>query len=228
MSQQVQDMFARIARRYDRANTVLSFGQDRRWRRVAVRMADVRPGDAVLDVACGTGALTRALARRVGSDGNVVGVDFTQAMLDIAQQRPSRGAATTYQWADAQDLPFDDGAFDAATIAFGIRNVDDPARGIAEMARVVRPGGQVVALEFGQPSGIMGAVYKVHSRHVMPRVGGLLTGDRAAYEYLPRTAAAFPAGEAFVALMRDAAPFEAIQKRSIMGGMVWCYAGRVA
>lgn len=220
-------MFDRIARRYDRANAVLSMGQDRRWRRVAVRSSGAKPGDAALDVACGTGALTRALSRRVGPSGRVVGVDFSKQMLEVAAARDVRGAPIEFQWADAQDLPFDDDSFDVATIAFGIRNVDDPLKGLRQMGRVVRPGGTVTVLEFGQPRGAVGAGYRVYARNVMPRIGGWLTGDRAAYEYLPRTAAEFPAGQGFEALMQEAFPFKSLRSRRLMGGLVWCYVGRI-
>ncbi len=219
-------MFGRIARRYDRTNTVLSFGQDRRWRRVAVKQTALGAGDHALDVACGTGPLTRMLARRVGSSGRVIGSDFTPEMLDVARKHdaPTDGGSISYEQADAQDLPFTDGTFDAATIAFGIRNVDDPVKGLSEMRRVVRAGGRVVVLEFGQPKGPVGAGYRFYSRRIMPVIGGWLTGDREAYEYLPRTAAAFPAGDAFLALMREAG-FEDVVKKPLMGGMVWCYTG---
>jgi demethylmenaquinone methyltransferase/2-methoxy-6-polyprenyl-1,4-benzoquinol methylase len=109
--------------------------------------------------------------------------------------------------ADALALPFRSASFDVASIAFGIRNVDDPVRCLREMARVVRPGGRVVVLEFGQPRGPFGALFRAYSRHAMPAIGGLLTGNRAAYEYLPRTAASFPAGEKFLALMDEAGAF---------------------
>ena len=222
-------MFDAIARRYDRANTVLSMGQDRRWRRIAVKMSGARRGDRVLDVACGTGPLARALARRVGPSGHVVGVDFSQQMLDVAGTRrhPRRAAPVEYQWADAQQLPFPDDGFDVATIAFGIRNVDEPRLAVSEMARVVAPGGRVVLLEFGQPRGMVGAGYRAYARHVMPRVGGWLTGQRAAYEYLPRTASEFPAGAAFERIMEEAHAFTSIASRPLMGGLVWCYVGIV-
>ncbi len=221
-------MFGRIAHRYDRANTVLSLGVHHAWRKRAVNAAAVAPGDHVLDVACGTGDLTFALLKAVG-EGSVVGSDFTPEMLDVARAKAeARGANVTWQQADAQDLPFGDDEFDAATIAFGIRNVDDPVQGMREMHRVVRPGGRVVVLEFGQPRGAWGHMYRWYSRHVMPRIGGLITGDRAAYEYLPATAAAFPAGEDFVALMQEVGAWHDLTAQPLTGGIAWIYAGTVA
>lgn len=227
MSKEVQNMFGRIAPKYDRANRVLSFGTDIRWRKKAVKLCNLREGDAVLDVACGTGDLSFALKKAVGA-GPVIGSDFTPEMLVCAAEKSKRrGVEITWRQADAQDLPFDDDAFAAATISFGIRNVDDPAKGVAEMARCVKPGGRVVVLEFGQPKGLWGASYRFYSRHVMPRVGGLLTGDRDAYEYLPRTAAAFPAGDAFLQLMGEAYPFSELEAIPLSGEIAWLYVGTV-
>lgn len=222
-------MFGRIARRYDRANRVLSFGVDKRWRKHAVRLANLQPGGRVLDAACGTGDLSFALEAAVGPAGHVVGVDFTPRMVELAQAKADkRSSIAKFEEGDVMALRHETDAFDAATISFGIRNVDEPAKGIAELARVVRPGGRVVVLEFGQPRGLWGAGYRTYSKHVMPRIGGLITGDRSAYEYLPRTAAAFPAGSAFVELMQNAANFAAIQARPLSGEIAWVYAGEVA
>jgi demethylmenaquinone methyltransferase / 2-methoxy-6-polyprenyl-1,4-benzoquinol methylase len=228
VSQAVESMFTGIATRYDRANDVLSLGIHRRWRRVAVKASKAGPGDAVLDVATGTGDLAFAFRRAVGASGTVVGLDFSSGMLAVAQAKRKRnGLAVDFVRGDALALPFT-ARFDVASIAFGIRNVDDPKAGIAEMARRVRPGGRLVVLEFGTPKGVIGPAYRWYGRHVMPRVGGLVTGDRAAFEYLPRTAAAFPYGDAFAGLMRKAAAFEAIEVRPLTGGVAWLYVGTVA
>jgi demethylmenaquinone methyltransferase/2-methoxy-6-polyprenyl-1,4-benzoquinol methylase len=125
-------------------------------------------------------------------------------------------------------LPYADRSFDVASIAFGIRNVDDPVQCLREMARVVKPGGQVLVLEFGQPDGPWGALYRLYSRVVMPMVGGLLTGNKAAYEYLPRTAAAFPAGQRFLELMDRSGAFRERSARAFTGGITWLYRGIVA
>ncbi|HEX9602680.1 MAG TPA: ubiquinone/menaquinone biosynthesis methyltransferase, partial [Myxococcales bacterium] len=172
MSEQVREMFASIARRYDAANEVLSLGVHRAWRRAAVRLSGVLPGDRVLDCATGTGDLALAFKRAVGPSGEVVGTDFCAEMLASAPAKAQRaGLPVRFEVADALSLPYADASFDVASIGFGIRNVDDPVRCLREMARVVRPGGRVVVLEFGQPRGPFGALFRVYSRQVMPALG---------------------------------------------------------
>ncbi len=228
MSAEVQAMFARIAPRYDAGNAVLSLGTDRRWRRAAVAAAGVRPGDAVLDCATGTGELALAFKRAVGPTGRVLGTDFCAEMLEFAPAKAAAaGLEVRFEQADVMKLPYADSSFDVASIAFGIRNVDAPVTALRELARVVKPGGRVVVLEFGQPAGVFGAAFRVYARHVMPRLGGLITGDRAAYEYLPRTSAAFPSGERFLALMEEAGGFGERTARPLTFGTAWVYAGVV-
>ena len=160
-------MFAAIARSYDLNNRLHSFGRDQAWRKAAVKLANVRAGEEVVDCACGTGDLTLAFAKTNAK--RVVGTDFTQEMLDIAgtKLRDASGRVT-FQQADAMNLPFDDGSFDVVSIAFGIRNVADPSKAIAEFHRVLRPGGRVVILEFDEP------------RNPLIRFGNdLYTGERS-------------------------------------------------
>ncbi|MFO1532265.1 MAG: ubiquinone/menaquinone biosynthesis methyltransferase [Thermoplasmatota archaeon] len=229
MSKAVEEMFTGIAGRYDRANDVLSFGVHRRWRRRAVRASGARPGDAILDLATGTGDLAFAFRRKVGQQGLVVGLDFSAGLLQVAARKEGRRrSGLDLVRGDALALPVSAGRFDVASIAFGIRNVDDPARCVAEMARAVRPGGRVVILEFGTPAGFIGPAYRWYSRHVMPRLGQMVTGDRAAFEYLPRTAAAFPYGKRFEALMRGAAAFSSVETQGLTGGVAWLYVGTLA
>ena len=228
MSEQVREMFASIARRYDAANEVLSLGVHRGWRRAAVRLSGAVPGDRVLDCATGTGDLALAFKRAVGPTGEVVGTDFCEEMLAPAPAKARRaGLEVRFEVADALALPYADRSFDVASIAFGIRNVDDPVRCLREMARVVRPGGRVVVLEFGQPRGPFGALFRVYSRQVMPALGGLLTGNRSAYEYLPRTAAAFPAGDRFLALMGESGSFSQRGATPLLAGTAYVYVGTV-
>ena len=226
MSAEVRDMFASIARRYDTANEVLSLGIHRGWRRTAVRVSGASAGQRVLDCATGTGDLALEFKRAVGTSGEVVGTDFCAEMLQAAPAKAARaGLSLRFAIADALALPFPEGRFDVASIAFGIRNVDDPVRCLREMARVVKPGGCVIVLEFGQPKGPFGALFRAYSRGVMPMVGGLLTGNRAAYEYLPRTAAAFPAGAKFLELMRQAGAFSAVDAHTLTFGTAFVYRG---
>jgi len=195
---QVRAMFDRIAPGYDRANTVLSLGRDRAWRRRAADAAALPAGASALDIACGTGQLTLELRHRVGPDGRVVGLDFSERMLAVA-----RGAHPALEWVqgDATSLPFADSSFDAATTAFGLRNLAHPDAGLSEMRRVVRPGGRMVVLEFLRPPrGAVGRSYELYLRHVLPRIGGWVAGDRDAYRYLSDTVDSYLTGEQLLAL----------------------------
>jgi demethylmenaquinone methyltransferase/2-methoxy-6-polyprenyl-1,4-benzoquinol methylase len=221
----IRGMFSTIAARYDRANTVMSAGVHHLWRRKAVRWSGAKPGDAVLDCATGTGDLAIAFKKAVGN-GRVVGTDFTPEMIALARQKSRE---ITFDVADVTNLPFDDDSFDIASISFGIRNVGDPAKGIAEMARVVRPGGRVIVLEFGQPSNRLASLlYDSYRRHFLPRLGGAVTGERGAYEYLESSAARFPCGEEFVTMMRRAAAFSSIDFRPLTFGVAYLYRGVVS
>lgn len=228
MSTQVREMFSSIAPRYDVTNEVLSLGIHRLWRKVTVRESGASPGQALLDCATGTGDLALELKRAVGPQGRVLGTDFCAEMLEAAPKKAARaGLQVEFEVADVLKLPYREGTFDAATIAFGIRNVDDPVQCLKEMGRVVKPGGRVVVLEFGQPRGLFGALFRLYSRYVMPFIGGLLTGNRAAYEYLPRTAAAFPSGDKFLALMDQAGAFRERRAMPLTFGASYVYVGVV-
>ena len=216
----IRSMFAAIARRYDRANTVLSAGVHHLWRRKAVRMAGVQAGDRVLDCATGTGDLAIAF-RKAGA--HVTGTDFVPEMLELAR---AKAPDIAFEVADVTRLPYADGSFDVSSISFGIRNVGDPRRGIAEMARVVKSGGRVIVLEFGQPrSRLFGALYDWYSRVVLPRIGGALTGEGEAYRYLQRSAERFPCGDDFVRLMRESADFSEVTYTPLTFGIAYLYRG---
>ena len=226
MSEAVREMFATIAPRYDLANELLSLGVHRRWRRTLVKRAGLPASSVVLDCATGTGDLALELARAVGPSGSVTGIDFCEPMLVGAREKASAaGRAIDFRQADAQSLPFESGCFDLVSIAFGIRNVDDPVKCLREMARVVRPGGQVWVLEFGQPRGLFGGLYRFYNWAVVPNLGHLVTGKRSPYRYLPSTAKAFPAGDRFLALMKEAGVFSEMAAFPLTFGVAYLYRG---
>ena len=224
MSDAVRHMFANIAEHYDRVNSVLSFGLHYQWRRRAVAFSAVQPGADVLDLCTGTADLALAFARRIGKAGRLVATDFCDAILVHGIEKAKRKQVPVqFALADAQQLPFDDASFDCVTVAFGLRNVDRLGDALAEMHRILRPGGVALVVEFGQPQGwMMGPLYRAYSRYVMPVLGGWLSGDRAAYTYLPETAAAFPAGERFCQEMAQQA-FVNVEALPLNGGIVYLY-----
>lgn len=228
MSEKVRSMFADIAGDYDRINSVLSFGVHHAWRKKAVLESGAIEGDHVLDCATGTGDLAIEFKKAVGDTGYVLGTDFCAPMIEPAPGKAEgAGLEIDFEVADAMDLPYEDDTFNIASIAFGIRNVDDPVQALKEMSRVVKPGGRVVVLEFGQPKGLMKAPYNLYSQHIMPAIGGMLSGNREAYTYLPRTSAEFPAGEKFMKLMDASEGFKSRRGVKLTAGIAWVYVGVV-
>jgi demethylmenaquinone methyltransferase/2-methoxy-6-polyprenyl-1,4-benzoquinol methylase len=201
----VTEMFDAIVPVYDRLNTVMTLGSDGRWRRRAAQVARLSPGDSVVDVACGTGKLALELAEVVGPFGHVEGVDLSSAMIARAVVEHHAHVQLHFQVADALDLPFADHSFDAATIAFGLRNLPDFEAGFREMARVVRPGGRVVCLELSlPPSRLWAKAYHGTFRRLAPAAARLIGGRAAAYGYLPASLDGFPAAESLAETMRSA------------------------
>ena len=200
----VRDMFDDIAHRYDLLNSVLSAGIHKGWRGFATRCACLELGNGVLDVCSGTGEWTPSLRRAVGPGGLVMAADFSLPMLQFGDARFRQETAQEVQ-ADASVLPFADESFDAVTIGFGIRNVADRDKAFREMSRVLKPGGRVVCLEFSQPpAGLFRTGYELHARHIMPRVGGAISGRPDAYAYLPASVARFDSREQLAERMREA------------------------
>src|SRR5829696_4965674 len=198
---QVRAMFDGIARVYDLMNSLMTAGLHHRWRERAADLAALRPGGRALDVACGTGDLAIELARRVGPSGTVVGSDFSEAMLERARAKSS---GVRWEWANALELPYADGEFDAATVSFGARNFSDLDRGLAEMARVVRPGGRVVVLEITTPQRPpLSTFFRLWFDRVVPLIGRV-AGDPDAYTYLPSSVRRFPPPEGVAAAMARA------------------------
>ncbi|MBE0642835.1 MAG: bifunctional demethylmenaquinone methyltransferase/2-methoxy-6-polyprenyl-1,4-benzoquinol methylase UbiE [Bacteroidetes bacterium] len=228
MSREVHDMFAEISGSYDRANSVLSLGVHHRWRQATVRHSAVQQGDRVLDCATGTGDLALEFKRTVGAEGRVVGTDFCAEMLAFAPAKAEHaGLAVEWEVQDAMQLSYPDDTFDVASIAFGIRNVDDPMQALRSMGRVVRPGGRVMVLEFGRPLWWMKPFFSFYSRVIIPLVGGLVSGKRDAYEYLTRTSAAFPTGDEFLALMDQSGMYSERRTIPLTGGIAYLYIGTV-
>ena len=198
---QVRAMFDRIASFYDVMNSVMTAGLHHRWRRRAADLAAIGPGGRALDVATGTGDLAVELGRRVGPEGEVVGSDFSEEMLTLARRK---APGLRFEWGNALDLPYEDSRFDAATVGFGARNFSDLERGLAEMARVVRPGGRVVVLEITTPQRPpLSTFFRVWFDRIVPLMGRL-TGESVAYSYLPSSVRRCPPPEGLAAAMAGA------------------------
>ena len=223
---QVRAMFDRIAGVYDRMNAVMTAGLDRRWRARAADLAAVGPGDRVLDVATGTGDLALELAGRVAPGGEVVGSDFAEAMLERARAKAVGRPDLRFEWGDALALEHPDDAFAAATVAFGARNFADLDRGLAEMARVVRPGGRVVVLEITTPrTPPLSWFYRLWFDRIVPGLGRV-AGDPDAYAYLPDSVRRFPGPEGLAAAMAGAGMRD-IHWLVTAGGIIAIHSGTV-
>jgi demethylmenaquinone methyltransferase / 2-methoxy-6-polyprenyl-1,4-benzoquinol methylase len=226
-SRQVRGMFDRIAGVYDLMNTAMTAGLHHRWRERAAVRAELAPGQSALDVCCGTGDLAFALAARVGAEGEVLGCDFSEPMLDLARGKAvARGLGQVrFEWADALELPYQEGRFDAVTVGFGARNLADLDRGLAEMTRVLKPGGRLVILEITQPRRPpLSLFYSLWFDRLVPLLG-TLAGDRAAYSYLPQSVRGFPS-PAGLAERMDAAGLERIRYTVLAGGIIAIHSGR--
>ena len=223
---QVRGMFDRIAGVYDVMNSAMTAGLHHEWRRRAVERAEAGPGDDALDVACGTGDLALELRRSIGPDGRVVGCDFSERMLELAREKSGEhGLAAEFGWADALDLPYGDSSFDAVTIGFGARNLADLDRGLAEMTRVLRPGGRLVILEITRPTREpLASFYGLWFDRLVPVLGNL-AGDPDAYSYLPESVRSFPAPRKLAGKM-DAAGLERIRWLLLAGGIIAIHSGR--
>jgi demethylmenaquinone methyltransferase/2-methoxy-6-polyprenyl-1,4-benzoquinol methylase len=235
----VQKMFAAIAPSYDINNRLHSLWMDQAWRRKAVKLAQLRDTDRIVDVACGTGDLTMAMYHGLWPewgdwspvDGQVTGIDFTYEMLPIARSKSIvkfQKSQILYVNGDAQNLPFSDSSADVVSIAFGIRNVQDPLIAIKEFRRVLRPGGRVIILEFSLPTNpILRGLYNFYFRKILPRTATLISGDKTgAYKYLPESVNTFITRERMMQMMRDAG-FGDVQQFPMTFGVCVCYRGFV-
>jgi len=220
-------MFNRIAARYDLLNHLLSAGIDRRWRRLLIRKLQQQDARQVLDVATGTADLAILAAKR--GIPHIVGVDIAEEMLAIGQRKVERqglASVVTLKPARAEKLPFSDRSFDAVMVAFGVRNFEDLALGLQEMCRVTRPGGMVAVLEFSTPKYFpLRQLYLLYFRHFLPLLGGWISGDRGAYQYLPDTVLAFPQGQTFIHRL-EGAGYDQCRQRRLSGGIATLYTAR--
>jgi len=228
-ARRVREMFAGIAGRYDLLNHLLSGNTDRRWRRlVAKRLQPVleTTGAQVLDVACGTGDLAIEFASAHGTQARIIGTDFCRPMLDLAAHKAAKvDKLIPFIEADALSLPFADESFEAVSIAFGLRNLANVKDGLRELRRVLKPGGQIAILEFSRPI-VPGfrALFQLYFIRVLPFIGGLVSGSRGAYEYLPDSVSRFPDQKLLAAMMQDVG-FEAIDYKNLTGGIAALHVG---
>ena len=223
---EVRAMFDKIARVYDPMNLVISAFQEPRWRKRAVRLTGAKPGDRILDVATGTGKVAADLHARVQPGGSVLGVDISPAMIRVAQKRFADRPGLTYVVGDALALPTEDGTFDAATIAFGMRNLPDYGKGFSELARSVRPGGRVVCLEIARPKSRIARILQFWFDKIVPIVGRV-AGQGGAYGYLVRSVKGYPGPDRIAEIMREAG-LRDVTWIGMSGGIVTIHTGTVA
>ncbi len=225
----IHAMFSKVANQYDKANSVLSVGIHHLWRKKLVALSKAQPGDAVLDCATGTGDLAIAFKKTVGVNGSVIGTDFCADMLESAPQKASNEKLDIkFEQADVTQLPYKNAQFNIASISFGIRNVSNPVLALQEMARVCKPGGRVMVLEFGQmQTPIIKDIYHFYSERILPKIGGWVTGQPEAYDYLQKSSAAFPCRENFLQLMKEAQVFTDMSYTPVSFGIAYIYTGVV-
>jgi demethylmenaquinone methyltransferase/2-methoxy-6-polyprenyl-1,4-benzoquinol methylase len=224
----VRAVFDSVADKYDVMNDLMSGGAHRLWKRFTLSQTGLRPGQCALDVAGGTGDLSIGMAKQVGPDGLVIHTDINAAMLSNGRDRLlDMGLASNVRWslANAECLPFADNRFDCITIGFGLRNVTDKARALRSMYRVLKPGGQLLVLEFSQPTAPgLQPVYDWYSFNVLPKLGQLVANDAASYRYLAESIRKFPTQETLLGMLRDAG-FEQTSYHNMTGGVVALHRG---
>lgn len=226
-AQNIQKMFSEIAPNYDRANTILSLGLHFLWKQKLVNMSGAKPGDKVLDCATGTGDLAIMFKEKVGNMGAVTGTDFCADILALAPKKAElKDLTIQFETADVTALPYEDNSFDITSISFGIRNVKDLDSALKELARVTKPTGKVMILEFGQMQlPLVKNVYNFYSNNILPWIGGKLSGSPEAYKYLNESAAKFPCGEDFIGRALKTNGYKSMSGRELSFGVAYIYEG---
>ena len=227
--EKVQEMFDHIAPTYDKLNHLMSMNVDRAWRRRALKEIVDGTAQRILDVACGTGDSTIAIAKAAAKGSEVVGVDISEGMMALVEGKAEKagvGDCIRLEVADGEALPYADGTFDRVACAFGIRNFEHKEKGLAEFLRVLRPGGKAVVLELSVPRNrVVRWVYDLYFTRILPRIGGAVSGDRAAYSYLPASVHNFPSPKEFCRMMEDAG-FREVSVRTFTGGLCRLFVGK--
>lgn len=228
--EKIQAMFDNIAPDYDRLNHILSLDIDRNWRKAAIKEAVAPEGSRldILDVACGTGDFAISAARHAASGSRVTGIDLSEGMLRIGERKITDAGLSgiiSLQQGDCEDLPFPDCSFDRVTVAFGVRNFEHLEKGLSEMYRILKPGGKAIILELSVPSNpVLRTLYKLYFLHLLPTVGGLVSGDRAAYMYLPASVLRFPGPDRFMGILSECG-FSEVSHRAFTAGICRMYTG---
>jgi demethylmenaquinone methyltransferase / 2-methoxy-6-polyprenyl-1,4-benzoquinol methylase len=226
-AEKVAEVFHSVAAKYDLMNDLLSGGMHRLWKRFTIELSGVRSGNRVLDIAGGTGDLARQFSRIVGETGEVVLADINASMLKVGRDRLlDRGVSgnIAFVQADAEKLPFPDNHFDCVTIAFGLRNVTDKPAALASMRRVLKPGGQLIVLEFSKPTPALRPIYDAYSFKVLPFLGKVVARDEASYRYLAESIRMHPDQETLLQMMKDAG-LEGCRYHNLTGGIVAVHRG---
>ena len=225
--EKIKSMFAKVANNYDRANQILSLGIHHIWRNKLVQLSGAKEGHSILDCATGTGDLAIAFKKAVGSTGSVTGTDFCLEMLAPAPEKAKKqNLEIKFEQADVMSLQYPDNSFDVVSISFGIRNVANAELALKEMARVTKPGGKVMVLEFGQATmPLFSHAYNFYSEKILPVVGGWVTGQKDAYKYLQTSSAQFPSGKEFVTMMNKTECFTKSGYIPLTGGVAYIYIG---
>lgn len=222
--EQVQQMFDNIAHRYDFLNRFLSLGIDKGWRKKAIKMLEAYQPKRILDVATGTADF--AIATLEINPEEVIGVDISEGMLDVGRKKITEKGITNIRLesGDSENLQFENASFDAVIVAFGVRNFENLEKGLAEINRVLRPGGVAMILEFSKPKGLFGVIFSIYNKTLLPLWGKLFSGDNAAYKYLPESVAAFPEGDEFKQIMTSV-KYKNVTDRRLTFGICSIYTG---